>query len=135
MAADAPTDLVSQFMVATCHGGVARMQARLGEVDPALEECRKAIALLQEITGDEPGHLGRAQAHEYLGYAYAALAASPKASASESRQHISAARDRFRQTLNIIDDLRSRQGDLGVNEEWAKEVASEIAKCDAALGK
>ena len=50
---DAPADLISQFLVATCHAGVARMQARLGEVDPALEECRKAITLLQEITGGE----------------------------------------------------------------------------------
>jgi serine/threonine protein kinase/tetratricopeptide (TPR) repeat protein len=134
LAADAPTDLVSQFMVVTCHAGVARMQAQLGEFTPALEGCGKAIALLQGITGDEKGHLGRAQAHEYLGYAYAALAASPKASASESRQHMSAARDMFRQTLQIIDDSRRSTGDLGVNEKWAREIAGEIAKCDAALG-
>jgi serine/threonine protein kinase len=132
---DAPADLISRFLVATCHGGVARMQARLGEVNPAFEECGKAIALLKEITGDEKGHEGRAQACEYLGYAYVALATSAKASASESRQHMSAARDMFRQTLNILDDLRRSQGDLGVNEDWAKEIAGEIAKCDAALGK
>jgi serine/threonine protein kinase/tetratricopeptide (TPR) repeat protein len=131
----APADLISQFLVATCRAGVARMQARLGEVDPALEECRKAIVLLQEITGDKTGHLGRAQAYEYLGYAYGTLAASPKASASETRQRMSAARDMFRQTVNILDDLRSRQGDLGANEQWAKEIAGEIAKCDTALGK
>ena len=135
LAADAPADLVVGFLVATCHGGVAHMQARLGEVNPALEECRKATTLLQAITGDEPGHLGRAQGYEYLGYAYAALAASPKASASESRQHMSAARDMFRQTLNILDELRRSQGDLGSNEDWAKEIAGEIAKCDTALGK
>ena len=114
------------------------MQARLGEVDPALEECRKAIALLQGITEDATNvhhRYNRAEAHEYLGYAYVALAASPKASASESRQHMSAARDMFRQTLNILDDLRRSQGDLGGDEQWAKEIAAEIAKCDAALGK
>ncbi len=133
--ADAPADLVSRFLVATCRAGVARMQARLGEVNPALEECGKAIALLQEITGDKPGHLGRAQGCEYLGYAFVALAASPKASASESRQHMSAARDMFQQTLRIIDELRRTEGDLGVNEQWAKEVAGEIAKCDTALGR
>lgn len=132
---DAPTDLVSRFLVATCHGGVARMQARLGEVDPALEECGKAIALLQEITGENSAYLGRAQAYEYLGYAYAALAGSPKASASETRQRMSAARDMFQQTLNILDDLRSRRGTLGSNEKWAKQIAGEIAKCDTALGK
>ena len=132
--ADAPADVTSQFLVVTCRAGVARMKARLGEVDSALEECRKAIALLQEITGGKTRHLGRGQACEYIGYAYAALAASPKASASESRQRISAARDMFRQTLNILDDLRTL-GTLGSNEQWAKEIAGEIAKCDAALKK
>ena len=87
---------------------------------------------LQETVGDKPGHTGRAQAYEYLGYAYVALAASPKASASETRQRTGAARDMFQQSLNILDDLR-RQGPLGGNEQWAKEIAGEIAKCDTAL--
>jgi serine/threonine protein kinase/tetratricopeptide (TPR) repeat protein len=132
---DAPADLISRFLVATCHGGVARMQARLGEVDPALEECGKASALLREITGVKPGFLGRAQACEYLGYAYVALAESPRASASETRQRMSAARDMFQQALNVLDELRSLRGTLGSNEKWAKEIAGEIAKCDTALGK
>jgi tetratricopeptide (TPR) repeat protein len=132
----APEDLYSRFLVATCHAGVARMQARLGEVDLALEECRKAIALLQEITGDKPGHLSRAEGYEYLGYAYAALAASPKASASERRQHMSAARDLFRQALNVFDDARRSAGGLGAHdEEDAKEIAGEIAKCHTALAR
>jgi hypothetical protein len=110
------------------------MHAKLGEVDPALEECRKAVALLKEITGGKTGHLGRGQAYEYLGYAYVALAASPQASARETRQRMTAARDMFQQTLNILDDLRSR-GPLGSNEQWANEIAGEIVKCDMALGK
>jgi serine/threonine protein kinase/tetratricopeptide (TPR) repeat protein len=128
-----PPDLFAPFLVAICHGGVARMRARLGEVGLALEECGKASAILQGITADEPGHLARGEAYEYLGHAYAALAASPNVSASESRQHMSAARDLFRKSLKILDDARSRQGDLGINEEWAKEIAAEIAKCDTAL--
>ena len=130
-----PENFVSRFLVATCHAGVAQMQARLGEVEPALEECRKAIAALQEITGDEPGHLGRAQAYEYIGSAYVALAASSKVSASASREHTSAARDMFQRSLNVIDELRRLQGDLGANEDWAKEIAAELAQCDAALAK
>jgi hypothetical protein len=133
--ADAPADLISQFQVATCRAGIARMQARLGEVAPALEECRKAKALLQEITGDKTPLIGRAQAYAFLGYAYLALAASPNASASAKKEHASSARDMFQQTLHILDDLRNRQGTLGLNEDWAKEIAGEIAKCDTALGK
>ena len=132
MVKDAPADLISQFLVVTCHAGVARMQARLGEIDPALEECRKAIAFLEGITGGPA--LGRAQAYEYLGYAYVALADSPKASPVERRQHMSVARDMFRKVLNILDDFRGG-GSLGANEQWAKEIAGEIAKCDTALKK
>ena len=73
---DAPADLSSRFYAATCRAGVARMQACLGEIEPASEECDKVIAFLRETSGDQPGHLGKAQAHEYLGYAYVALAAS-----------------------------------------------------------
>lgn len=138
LALDAPADLISRFRGATCRAGIAGMQARLGDVEPALEECRKAIALLQGITEDVTNvqhRSNRAEAHQYLGYAYLALAAFPKASTSESRQHMSAARDMFRQALNILDGVRKSQGDLGVDEEWAREIAAEIAKCETALGE
>jgi tetratricopeptide (TPR) repeat protein/predicted Ser/Thr protein kinase len=132
---DAPEDLSSRFVVATCRAGVARMQACLGEIEAASEECDNVIAFLRETSGDQPGHLGKAEAHEYLGYAYLALAASPRASADASRKHMTAAREMFRQSERIIDEARRRDGDLGQNENWAREIAAEIAKCDAALPK
>jgi hypothetical protein len=114
------------------------MHARLDENNLALEECSKAIALLEEIAEDATNarqRFNRAQAFQYLGYAYSAIAESPKASASENRQHTIAAREMFQKTLNVLDDLRSR-GILDVSsEEWAGKVAGEIAKCDTALGK
>ncbi len=134
--ADAPTDLVTQFAVATCRAGVALTQAWQGELTPALEECRKAKVLLQEITGDKTAHIGRAQAYTFLGYAYQALAASPKASANDKRDYTSAERDMFRKSADVLDALRiNNRGTLGSNEVWAKEIADEIAKCDAALAK
>ncbi|HMJ07301.1 MAG TPA: protein kinase [Chthoniobacterales bacterium] len=138
LGSDAPADLITRFRGATCRAGVAGMHARLGEVEPALQQCRKAAALLEGITEDPANmqhRFNRAEANEYLGYAYLALAASPKASASESRQHMSAARDMFRQTLNILDDSRRRGGEFGVDEKWATTIAGEIAKCDTALAR
>jgi tetratricopeptide (TPR) repeat protein len=138
LGADAPADLMTRFRAATCRAGVAGMQAQLGELDSALEECRKTTALLQGITEDTTNVLhrkNRAETHQYLAYAYLALAASPKVSASESRQHRIAARDMFQQTLNILDASRKSAGDLGPDERWAKDIAAEIAKCDAALAK
>lgn len=138
LATDAPTDLGARFRVATCHAGVAGMQARLGQVDVALQECRKATSLLGEIVEDPTNvqqRARRAEAFEYLGYAYLALAASPKASPSETRQHTSTARDMFRQSLAVLDDMRN-QGRLDASgESWAKGIAGELAKCDTTLGK
>jgi serine/threonine protein kinase len=138
LGSDAPADLTTRFRGATCRAGVAGMQARLGDVDHALQECRQAMSLLQEINEEATNvhhRFNRAEAYEYLGYAYLALAASPKASTSESRHHKTTARDMFRQALNIIDDSRRSEADLGVDEQWAREIAGEIAKCDIALGK
>jgi tetratricopeptide (TPR) repeat protein/tRNA A-37 threonylcarbamoyl transferase component Bud32 len=138
LASDAPADLVTRFRAATCRAGIATMQTRLGEVDPALEQCRKAIALLEGITEDQTNmkhRFHRAEVHEFVGYAYLELAASPKVSASESRQHTNAARDMFQKALNILDDSRSRGEDLGLDEGWAKSISGEIAKCNTALGK
>lgn len=133
--ADAPTDLVIQFGIDTCRGGLAGVQAKLGEVDLALAECRKARAHLQQIIEDKDRPLiGRAQAYTYVGYAYRALADSSKVSAAGKREHVSAAREMFRQSQDVLNDLRSRSnGTLGTNEDWAREMAAEIAKCDAAL--
>ena len=39
----------------------------------------------------------------------------------------------FQQSLNILEDLRSRGTLDPANAGWAKTIAAEIAKCDAAL--
>lgn len=135
LVADAPTDIISQFLVATCEGGLARMRARLGDVQPALEECQKAQAVLQQITADKTAHIGRAQACDYLGKAYVDLAACPKLTPMESREHTTSAREMFRKALDVLDDIRKRQGTLGGNEVWAKQIAEAIATCDAALAR
>ena len=136
--ADAPEDLPSRFRVATCGAGLAAMQARLGHVDTALEECRKSAGLLREISEEATNieHRSlRAEAYEYLGYGYQALGELPQAPATEKGRYLSAARDMFQECLKVLDDLRSR-GILNPGEEsWAKEIAAEIAKCDTALAK
>lgn len=135
VATDAPADLISRFLVVTCRAGLARMQARVGEIEPALEGCSQAVQTLQKITGDKTPHLGRAQALEYLGHAYVALAKAPNTSASDARQRTSTARDIFLQALSILEEMRRQQGGLGGNEKWAAEIAGEIAKCEATLSR
>ncbi len=77
----------------------------------------------------------RAEADEYLGYAFGALAASPKASAAGIMQYRKTARDWFQKSADILEDLR-HGGALDPSDgDWAKAIAGEIAKCDAALAK
>lgn len=136
--ADAPGDILSRFRVASCGAGVAGMEARLGRIDDSLEECRKTSALLRDISEDATNsqhrHL-RAEACEYLGYAYTALAAVPQLSPSQVRQHWTSARDMFQESLNILDDLRSRGLLNPDSERYTRTIGDEKAKCDAALAR
>ena len=112
------------------------MRASLGEDEPALQECLAATALLGKIAEDPANaqhRSNRAQAYEYLGYAYGALAVSPKASGGERSRRMSAARDMFQQSLNVLGDLRKRGILDAASEEWAQMIAGEIAKCDTVL--
>ena len=122
----------------TAGAGAARMRARLGEMDVALGECGRLATQLDEIP-DDPANLHsrsyRAEAYQCLGYAYRDIAAASRASASETRQYISAARDMLRQSMDVFDDIRTR-GSLDPGDVvTARSVAEEIAKCEAALAQ
>ena len=135
LSSDAPESLGSRLRLAVSRAGVGRAQARLGDRAAALEECRHTIALLGE-TVDDPTNAGqrgmRAQAYTYLGEAYAALAASRKTPPAEAKGHWLAAREMYRQSLKVWEDMRGR-GILSVTDAGKpEEVAREIARCDAA---
>ena len=114
------------------------MHAKLGEVDPALQKCGKATALLAEITEDATNRQQRclrAEGYEYLGYAYNALAAAPDTSAPDTKERIDVARDMFHQALTVLEDLRARGILDASDEQWARSIAGEMAKCDAAVAR
>lgn len=48
---------------------------------------------------------------------------------------MTAARDMFGSALNILNERRDHQGGLGSNEQWARQIAGDLAKCDATLGR
>ncbi len=138
LASDSPADLLSRILVATCHGGIAGMHAQLAEVDPALQECRIAVDLLDQIreeTTNVNHRLNRAEAYEYLGYAYGALAAIPTRSGRETTPWQKSSREMFQRSLDVLEDLRRRGTLAAGNAGWASNIAAEIGKCDAALAK
>jgi tetratricopeptide (TPR) repeat protein len=122
----------------TARAGAAAMRAQLGGYDVALEECSRLTERLREIPDDPAStenRLFRAETYEYLGYAYRDIAAASKGSINRNKQYFTAARDMFRQSMNIVEDVRSRGGLDMSDKKQAKSVAAELAKCDAALGK
>jgi tetratricopeptide (TPR) repeat protein len=120
----------------TARAGAAGMRTRLGDIDFALDECSRLTAQLPEIP-DDPTNVHfrsyRAEAYEYLGYAYRDIAAASKPPASQTRQYINIARDMFRESMNIFDDIRTRGGLEPTDAVEAKSVAGEIAQCDTEL--
>jgi tetratricopeptide (TPR) repeat protein len=136
--AKAPEDLRRRLLLAVSRAGVGKMRARLGEKASAVNECQKTASLLQETTEDPANANQRslkAQAYQYLGETYAALAAATEGSRTEVTQLWTAARDMFQQSLGIYEDMRGRGILAQPDTRQIDEVAGEIAKCDAALVK
>jgi hypothetical protein len=75
--ASAPQDIYLPYHVVIALADIAKMHAKLGERNAALEECSKARELLKSAV-DEPTtaglRTGRADTYLFLGGAYAALA-------------------------------------------------------------
>jgi serine/threonine protein kinase len=136
--AKAPENLTLRLCVAICHAGVGKLQSRLGDKTVALDEFHKAIPYLLGTNEEAKNATHRslkAQAYQYLGEAYAVLAASKEVPSSETTHHWSAARDMFQRSFDIWQDMRSR-GILEVPDaSKPEEVAHQIAKCDAFLGR
>jgi eukaryotic-like serine/threonine-protein kinase len=136
--AAAPSNTGAALKAVTGRAGAAAMRARAGGSDVALAECKRLAAHVREIPEDPKNvafRLFRAEAYEYLGNAYRDIAAASNASATQKSQYIVLARDMFRQSTNIFDDVRSRGGLDASDTKEAKSVAEEMAKCDAALAK
>jgi serine/threonine protein kinase/tetratricopeptide (TPR) repeat protein len=136
ISAGAPDDLTMRFRLAISRAGIGKIHSKLGERALALEECRKAIALIEGTTEDptNASHRSmRAEAYTYLGEAYLTLTTSKEASAVEITKHWTAARDMFRRSLSVWEDMCSR-GILSIPDAGRpEEISREIAKCDAAL--
>ena len=77
----------------------------------------------------------RAQAYIYLGEVYSTLATSRKTAPGEGREHWRDARSMYQHSLDIWQGLQKR-GILSVPDAGEpEEIARDIAKCDAGLGK
>ena len=136
--AKAPENLWERLQLAISRAGVGKMEAKLGKIASAVEECRKTVSLLDETTENPTNRIHRslkAQAYQYLGEAYVALATSREVPTDEITKYRTAAHDMFQRSSGIYQDMRSR-GILSVPDaHQLDEVVGEVTRCDAALGK
>src|SRR5262249_55248202 len=115
---------------------IGEMQAKLGRSGAALDEYSDAIILLSEIPEHPANRLLssiRAQVYMHLGQAYAAVATSKNVPSAEQPAHWLAARNMYARSLNIWQDMQKRGILTAEDSAKPKEVAREMARCDAFL--
>ena len=136
LTADSPQDLYARDQTSVVASMIAELSAKLGKRDEALVVCTKAVGLLKEPREDPANNLYkglRAQAYLHLAAAHAELAASKKTDTAQQQEDWCTARHLYQRSYDIWQDSQKR-GVLTIeNATKAEQVASEIAKCDAAL--
>src|SRR5882724_7738468 len=137
LVADSPRDLHIRYQTSVVASLVAELNAKIGNKDDALAACAKALGFFKELGGSpSPVYSDiRGQAYSHLGNAYAELARSSKSPSSEQQEHWRVARDLYRHSLEIWQDIQKR-GTLSAELATKPEEASRrLAECEAALRK
>jgi len=129
-AAADPQDLTMRFRLASIRAQIGEAQAKTGGIAPAREECTKARQLLQTIVEDH-SDVGlrrlRVEASIGLGDAYNALAA---ADIADSIEHRRSACEAYRQSSEIINEMRSGRAPAADEMTEMEELAAKMAECD-----
>jgi len=136
MGAESSEDLYLRFGAIMIRGGIGEMQARLGERAAALAELSQAIALLEGIAPDPASgtHSSlRGQVYMRVAAAYAALGGAASIGPAEQREHWRAARDLYARSLDVWQEMQERGILTAEDRTKPREVAREIARCDASL--
>jgi tetratricopeptide (TPR) repeat protein len=118
--------------------GVGEMQARLGNRALAVAESEKALSQLNATAQDlanSPQQSMRGQIYIRLARAQAALADSGNITPAEQREHWRSARNLYARSLEIWQDMQTRGILTGEDAAKPREVAREIARCEARLRK
>ena len=137
LVADSPRDLHTRYQTSVVASLVAELNAKIGDKDDALAACAKALGFFKELGGSpSPVYSDiRGQAYSHLGNAYAELARSSKSPSSEQQEHWRVARDLYRHSLEIWQDIQKR-GTLSAELATKPgEASRRLAECEAALRK
>jgi tetratricopeptide (TPR) repeat protein len=126
-----------QIKLASVYRAMSTVQSQADDLNGAVDSVLQGIeideALVAASPMNAPARSTLAQLYLQLGASHAALAT--KAGASKQTEQWRAARDAYQKSLNIYQDMKSRGTLSGTDAAKPDEVASEIAKCDAALNR
>lgn len=115
----------------------SRVQFQAGDLNGALESALQGIKIDEALLAAAPTNvLARntlAQLDDALGDDHAKLAAKITSSTVKQNEQWRAAKDAYQKSLEIFQDLKSKDKLSGADASKPDELAKEIAKCDAAL--
>lgn len=132
-----PEDTLSRRLVAYIRMKIGSALVKSGDPRAALEEFGRALGNLRELAAMAPqsNYLSAVLGNAYsgLGLTHATLAADPRLSLAQHRQHWREARSWYSKSLDIWTELK-RQNKLALDERGEPErIPKEIAKCNRAI--
>jgi tetratricopeptide (TPR) repeat protein len=108
-----------------------------GDPLPALDDCRRAVAIREELSGANPSNaLTRrdlASAYSELAEVYEKLAANKEASAVQQQDNWRVAKEWYDKSLKIWQEMKSNRILGGADAGKPEELARKVANCDSAL--
>jgi len=125
--ADAPEDVYVRYGLIIARASIGHMQAKLGKRAAAIEECSKALSLLNEMPDDPKNTVmrtARAEAYRFVGNAYTALASSDTVPADERQTSSRSARDMYQRSLDIYLDMQRRRS--SPSQDASEQVALKL---------
>ena len=138
LSADSPQDVHARYRTAVVGATAAKLEAWLADREQALGGCATVLKVLKELPEDQANNLYsglRGQAYLHVGAAQAALAAAKELTATQQHEYWRAARDLYRRSLDIWQDMQKR-GSLTVElSTKLQEARRGLDKCDAVLAE
>ena len=138
LSADSPQDVHARYRTAVVGATAAKLEAWLADREQALGGCATVLKVLKELPEDQANNLYsglRGQAYLHVGAAQAALAAAKELTATQQHEYWRVARDLYRRSLDIWQDMQKR-GSLTVElSTKLQEARRGLDKCDAVLAE
>lgn len=118
-------------------GNLSRFQTEINELNDAIVSALEGIKIEERLVAAAPTNVSArntlAQLHAHLGKTHAATAATLPASDPHAREQWNAAKEVYRRSLDLYQDLKTKGKLSPADASKPDEIAREVAQCDAAL--